>query len=118
MIITIPGECPTSWNEFYSGRHWRIRRNEAERVHQMVRANLDPNMPVYQLPVHIHVRAYFPNKRKQLDPDNIAAKLYIDGLCGWLIADDTAQFVASVTTSSHLDRENHRVEIEITEAAQ
>ena len=115
-LITIPDESPMSWNSLYSGKHWSVRWNEAKRVHKIVRAHLDPEQPVYHLPVNIHIRAYFASISQQLDADNIIGKIYVDGLKGWLIPDDTAGHVASVTTSSHIDRERPRVEIELVEA--
>jgi hypothetical protein len=115
LTLTLPGEKPTSWNEFYSGGHWGKRNKEADRVHLAVRAALDPNHGLFENPVAIIVRAYFANKRTQLDASNIPAKFYEDGLIGWLIVDDTPEYVRSVTTVSLLDRDNPRVEIEIVE---
>ena len=95
--------------------HWSQRSREKDRVHLAVRAALDPNEEMFEGRVHITVSAYFDDGRRFLDPDNLASKLYIDGLCGWLIKDDTSEYVASVTTMTAMDRDRPRVEITIEE---
>lgn len=117
ITLTLEGEQPISWNKMYAGLHWAKRKAEADRVHLAVRVALDPDWPMFVKPVVITVRVYFKNKRIQLDASNIAAKLYEDGLIGWIIQDDSPQYVRSMTTVSLLDRKNPRVEIEITEVS-
>lgn len=114
-ILTLLDEQPISWNKMYSGQHWSKRKEEVDRVHLAVRGEIDPNWPMFDMPVHITVTAYFKNKSVQLDASNVAAKLYEDGLIDWLIEDDSPQYVRSMTTVSLLDRDNPRVEIEIKE---
>lgn len=109
--IILHGERPISWNKFYSGNHWTVRREEADRVHMLMRAAIDPTADQYRSPVHIHIIVYFD--RRPMDADNIAAKLYIDGLKPWLIRDDTPECVRSVTTSSRIDKVAPRIEIHI-----
>lgn len=109
--IVLPGERPQSWNTYYSGAHWSKRQAEVNRVRQVVRAALTGNETPYQQPVEIDIVAYFKNR--PLDPDNIAAKLYIDALKGWLLQDDTPQCVSSVTTTSMVDKANPRLVIVI-----
>lgn len=111
--IILGGERPISWNKFYSGGHWSERAAEAERVHLLMRSAINPNIAAHVVPVHIHVIAYFD--KRPLDADNIAAKLYIDGLKSWLIRDDTPECVRSVTTSSRIDKSFPRVEIHLEE---
>ena len=100
IIITLLDEQPISWNKMYSGLHWAKRRQEANRVHLTVRAALNPDWLMFDKPVAITIRSYFKDKRVQLDASNIAAKLYEDGLIGWLIEDDSPEFVRSMTTIS------------------
>lgn len=114
--LTLEGEQPMSWNKVYAGLHWSDRKAEAERVHLAVRVAIDPNELMFDKLVSITVRAYFKNRRLQLDASNIPAKLYEDGLIGWLIKDDSPKYVRSMTTVSLLDRQNPRIEIEIKEA--
>ena len=119
MKIVLEGERPISWNKFYAGMHWSVRKDEADRVHQLVWATLHEfdDMPyeysnfMFTERVDIHVTVYFKNRPQ--DPDNICSKLYIDGLIGNAIENDTRQFVRKVTVQSEIDKDNPRLEIEI-----
>lgn len=111
--ITLVGERPTSWNTFYAGRHWRVRYDEANRVHAVVRAAMTGNEVPFTNPVNITVTALFNDK--PVDADNVIAKLYIDGLKGWLIKDDNSTYVRSVTTRSSLCRDGAAVIITVEE---
>jgi len=110
--IVIENERPLSWNQLYSGKHWSVRKDEADRVHWLVKANLDPEVKINGL-VDITLIAYFD--KYALDADNISAKFYIDGLVGEWIEDDRRAFVRRVCTQSEIDRDNPRVEIVVTE---
>ena len=111
MKIVLEGERPMSWNKFYSGMHWSARATEADRVHHIVWGATP--LSIFENRVDIHVTAFFKNRPQ--DPDNLCSKLYIDGLIGRVIENDTRQFVRKVTVQSEIDRENPRVEIEINE---
>lgn len=131
MTIILKGEQPQSWNRIYSGRHWRHRADEAKRVHALVadahnfqyldasemfaRSKSGNTIPT-PASVDITITAFF--KGRQLDADNIASKFYIDGLKGWLIKDDSPEYVRSVTTRSMVDKLSPRVEIEIREVVE
>lgn len=58
----------------------------------------DMEVTMYEKRVHIIVNAYY--KGRECDPDNVCAKLIIDGLKGTVIKDDTSQYIASVTTTA------------------
>ena len=111
MKIILEGERPWSWNKMYAGVHWSERKKEADRVHMLIKAWLADSWLPFKGRVDITITAYFKNKPQ--DPDNICSKLYIDGLIGNLIEDDTREYVRKVTTISEIDRENPRVEIEV-----
>ena len=117
MKIVLLDERPISWNKFYAGMHWSARKYEADRVHDLVKYTLlaDYEENIWLLPyrVDIHITVYFKNRPQ--DPDNICSKLYIDGLIGNVIENDTRQFVRKVTVQSEIDRENPRLEIKIGE---
>lgn len=116
IILTLEGEQPISWNKMYSGSlHWNERREEAARVHLAVRVALDPDWVMFDKLVEIEMRVYFANRRLQLDWANIPAKIYEDGLIGWLIKNDSPKYVRGGRVLSLLDRQNPRVEIEIRE---
>lgn len=110
--IIIPDERPASLNHFFGRKHWTWRKNEVDRVHQLVRGFINPDDPVFECRVDVEVIAYFESD--PLDSSNIPAKLYEDGLKTWWISDDTIMQVRRVTTESRIDRNNPRVEITLT----
>lgn len=111
--ITIPDERPMSWNTLYSGQHWTVRKEQADRVHLVVRQHINPNHKPFKRKVDIVITVYFKNR--PLDPCNITAKMYIDGLIGWWLVDDNPKYVRSVKTVSLVDKDNPRVVIEAVE---
>lgn len=97
MVITIPARLP-SWNTMYSGTHHTQRTAMKNKWHLLVRAALTGEETLYEAPVRVTVDAYY--KGNACDPDNVCAKLIIDGLKGLVIQDDTSKYIASVTTTS------------------
>ena len=113
ITLILEDERPTSWNKYYSGKHWSARSAEADRVHMLVRSVIDPDWPAFDCLVDIVVTVYFKNNKIRLDASNITAKLYEDGLVPYLLKDDNYNHVRSVKTITLLDRDRPRVEIEI-----
>lgn len=111
MKIVIPDERGPSWNDFYSGGHWKKRKNAKDEARQLVRAYLPPDVTIFKERVDITVTVYFDHHPQ--DPDNICDKLWIDGLCGWVIVDDSMKYIRRTTTEAAIDKENPRVEIEV-----
>lgn len=95
----------------YGGLHWTVRKSEAERVHYLVLSKTSPNTVRFTSKVAVVVTVYFD--KNPLDPDNIPAKLYIDGLKFRIIKDDDPHWVESVKTVSKIDPAYPRVEIEV-----
>jgi Holliday junction resolvase RusA-like endonuclease len=98
--LHLENERPISWNTFYSGTHWSQRKEEADRVHDLVMAAASRSTVISQeiikYPVDIVITVGFD--KRPLDPDNICSKLYIDGLQhAGLIENDTVDHVHSVT---------------------
>jgi len=112
MLIILEDVRPPSWNQFYSGVHWAKRKQMADEAHILTRAALPRDCELFTSPVDITITVYFSGR--PLDCDNIAAKLYIDGLCGHVLQGDSPRYVSSVTTMSLIDKEQPRVEILIT----
>jgi hypothetical protein len=112
LLLVLPGERPLSWNQFYTGRHWAVRKGAKDRVHQLVRAEL-PRVVVdgegFPVPwvVRITVTAYCAGPL--LDADNVCTKLYVDALKGWVIEDDDPTHVECVVPV--VRRGSPRVEI-------
>ena len=99
--LILEGERPVNWNTYYAGSHWSIRDKEAKRVHAIVRAALDPELEPFTGRVSIIITAYVKNK--PMDCDNLAGKLYVDGLKDWWFENDTPDYIESVTTRVEID---------------
>jgi hypothetical protein len=111
IVIEIPGVTLPSWNKFYAGKHWAVRKKLADEWHMLVslhaKAKEDGDKMATE-PVDIEITCHFANKVKLLDADNICSKIAIDGLKGIFIQEDDPDYVKNVTTRSRLDRENPR----------
>jgi hypothetical protein len=117
MTIVLPGLRSPSMNEIYSTPHWSKRNKIAHDIHATVRNRLremgiGPGETCNN-PVTITVVGYFD--KRPLDCSNLAAKIFEDSLKGWLIEDDSPEYVQAVTTISKVDKANPRVEIILTE---
>jgi hypothetical protein len=114
MVITLEDEVPLTWNRLYSGKHWSVRKAEADRVHELVGYAIDLGArPKYNEPVHITVTYYRSDGRTVKDPCNIPAKIYIDALVhAGILDDDTYEHVASVTTRI-IPAENPKLTIQL-----
>lgn len=111
MRIVLENERPLSWNKLYAGKHWSVRKTAADAAHALMRCAVGADAEKFTEPVRIRVTAYF--KSRPLDADNICAKLYIDGLIGRILEDDSPKYVAEVTTVSRVDKQRPRLEIQV-----
>lgn len=103
----------------YSASSYWHRKAFADQIHDQVHdellvRGLKNKKGMFKNKVDIQLKAYF--KSRPIDSDNIPAKLYIDGLKTYLLAEDNPRWVGRVETESVLDRlTDERVEIEIIE---
>jgi hypothetical protein len=116
--IWLEGEVAVSWNKYHGRSHWAKRKSHSDNVHALMMAAIHDQMNgiMIESPVYISITA---TRKRPLDPDNICAKPYIDGLRRALvIQDDTYKHIHSVTVKSRKpDRdEDIGVLIEIWEA--
>lgn len=112
--LILKGERPTSWNKYWAGTHWSVRKQERDRVHATVRAAIDPDKTfIFDNPVKITVSVWFKNR--PLDCFNICTKPYVDALIGWYIEDDSPAFAPITMVASYIDKRRPRLEIEIEE---
>jgi hypothetical protein len=95
--IVIPGRA-IGWQQFYRGKHWAVRAAVAQQIHGLVRAALDPEQPMFTGQIAVTVTAQFVHHL--MDADNICSKVFIDGIKGWWVPDDTPGWIRSVTTIS------------------
>lgn len=114
MKIILQNERPISWNIFYSGKHWSKRAKDTQYFHSLFAGEktLQRNRPVKLVfPVKIIITAYM--SKHLMDPDNICAKVIIDGLKPWLLPDDTYRYIDSVMTKVIKEEKEPRIEIDI-----
>lgn len=114
ITLTIPDHKAISWNVLYEQQHWTKRQELAQTIHNFVVAAIPPGSKWFAKPVDITITAYFKNKLHR-DSDNIASKLYIDGLKYRLIEDDDTRFVRKVTTEAINGAKKDEVIINIKE---
>ena len=117
LTITLPNHKAVSWNALYSSKHWTVRSKLAKRIHQEVfgavfEVVLAPRLLHY--PVDIILTAFYKDKKLR-DSDNLASKVYIDGLKGVLLEDDDYHYVRRVTTEVRVGQKEDKLEISIEE---
>lgn len=124
VILTLMNERPLSWNKIYQGGHWGTRKDEADRVHELVKMSLkemfggDPVPKVwFTHRVDIIVTTFFKKDpvHRPLDSDNIGTKFYVDGLKKLLIKDDNMKYVRSTQSFVYPTEDRQRVVIEVRE---
>jgi len=114
VILTIPRALP-SWNQFYAGVHWAQRRKLATLWHALVAEQVRGvgKLPPFSSPVNIIVTRY---GSPAIDPDNICAKLAIDGLVrARVLWDDGPMYVDGVTLYSRKSK-TRWTQIEVRES--
>lgn len=111
--IVLENQRAIGWNGLYAGKHWVERSGLKQQTYGELLQAKGRYRRLGKKPLNTRVKititAYFVNS--PLDPDNIAAKFYIDALKGWLLIDDTQQYISSVTTQSIVNKTENRVEI-------
>lgn len=108
MVLVLNNEEPVSYNRLLR-LNPHARNREAQTRKLLVREALPAQYSLYEVQVDIAIIAYF--KKQMQDNCNITAKLYIDGLLGLVIVDDSPRYVRSVMTISRHDPDRPRVEI-------
>ncbi len=111
--LRLDGEQTDSWNTYYSGVHYRERKKEADRVHELVVNALRGCSEQFASQVDIRVSVYRGTLHR-FDSDNIFVKPYIDGLVrGGLLIDDDYRHVRWVSTCIFIDKADPRTIIEV-----
>jgi len=110
--IEIPEHKAVSWNSLYSQGHWTERKKLADQIHEYVWA-YTPDVKKIKGKVDIAITAYYKDKRRH-DSDNVASKLYIDGLVkAGILEDDDTRYVGKVTTEAIIGADEDKVVIQI-----
>jgi len=104
--ITLPDKVP-SWNKMYAGVHWAARKKEADDWHNLIFFKCkELKIPKYK---SADITIISTSKRP-LDPDNICAKLIIDGLVhAGVLPDDSYKYVESVLLMSTKGKEEETI---------
>lgn len=101
-----------SLNKIYAGKSWHKRSREANEYHKLVKFKLmEQRIPkkIFRKPVRIE---FFWNSMLDLDNHGYLTKLIIDGLKGYLIANDSKKYVRKITHAYWL---GNGVKIKISE---
>lgn len=88
-------------NSYYSGKHWSIRKRDADYFHKIVRVALKKShiRPVlFSSPVYMY---FYFNDRLDCSNHAVYVKLIEDALKGYLIADDSRKFVKGIWVTFH-----------------
>ena len=86
-----------SLNSIYGGLHWSKRQRQSQKIHEIVKLSMQSqNIPkkTFKKPVNIIFKWH---SKLDLDNHGYIAKLIIDSLKGYLIFDDTAKYISSIT---------------------
>ncbi len=91
-----------SWNKFYAGKHWAVRKKLADEWHEDVMyALMEAKIPRKLLMKEKAIISIEAVMSKPVDPDNICSKLIIDPMVKYgLLKDDNNKYVFSVTLLS------------------
>lgn len=88
-------------NAYYAGKHWAVRKKDADYWHNMVRACMDRQgvrKRPFEKPVVILL---FWNDRLDVDNHSIMGKMIVDAMKGRLLQNDSKKWVRSVTHTFH-----------------
>ena len=115
FVIPLKIDGKLGLNSLYStNKHWAKRKNEADIVHFVVKgALIAGKVPrvLYDSPVTVEL-SY--NSRLDIDNHGYVAKLIIDGLKGYLIADDSKKYVTKLT-QQYWSGQGVKVKIDVME---
>ena len=103
----------SKWSEFgdnayYRGKHWSVRKQDADYWHQMMLIEAPWSKPPLENPVRI---SFYWNDNMDLDNHSIWAKMLTDGMKGRIIKDDNRKCVKEITHKFH-DEDVIKIEVE------
>ena len=88
-------------NAYYAGKHWAVRKKDADYWHDMVRACMDRQglrRRPFERPVVVHI---YWNDKLDVDNHSIMGKMIVDAMKGRLLQNDSKKWVRSVTHTFH-----------------
>lgn len=116
MKITVCDIPPSNNKYMGNSKNFNVYRREKERWHWLIKAALTkvkkPREPYEYAAVHIMY--YFKDKRRR-DPDNYSGKMILDPLVReGILKDDSFDNIILTVSKMGVDKNNPRVEIEVT----
>lgn len=99
-------------NKIYAGIHWAKRKKQADEIHMLVWSELRrQKIPkkIFEKPVVITI---IYNSNLDIDNHGYLTKMLIDGLKGYLIADDDKSHVIEIRQKIHSVKNIVKIEIE------
>lgn len=98
----------TEWNRryglnaYYTGKHWSVRKKDAEYWHYLVRCELRNQMPKRMVPLRSPmVITFYWNDNLDLSNHAVMAKMIEDALKGVIIEDDSRKHVKGIEHYFH-----------------
>lgn len=88
-------------NAYYAGKHWSIRKQDAEYWHLLTRSAMNRQeirVRPFEKPVEI---SFLWNDRLDIDNHAIMGKMIVDAMKGRLINDDSRRFVKGIYHGFH-----------------
>lgn len=99
-------------NAYYAGKHWSVRKRDAEYWHWLVRAAME-DQNVRRVPFKKPVIVIFHwNDRLDIDNHAVMGKMIVDAMKGRIIEDDNRRWVKGVC---HYFHDEDYISIEVRE---
>lgn len=97
-------------NKLYSGKHWSLRKREADEIHIAVKSVIKKMKCIipFQNPVEIIFKY---NSRLDCSNHGYLNKMIEDALKGYILVDDNKKYVKRIITEFQSETENIIVEI-------
>ena len=115
MRIVIDDFKLPSWNIFYAGKHWHVRKQKADELHQLISYHCYQNkiMGPIKNKVKIHFEIHYKDKRRH-DPDNACIKPLIDGLVLiGILKDDSTKEISEIKIKMKVSQKTNQVIMDI-----
>ena len=99
-------------NAYYAGKHWSVRKRDADYWHRMVRAHMD-EQDVRRIPFKRPVIITFHwNDRLDIDNHAVMGKMIVDAMMGRVIEADSRRWVKGVC---HYFHDEDYISVEVRE---
>ena len=88
-------------NAYYAGKHWAVRKKDADYWHNMVRACMDRQgvrKRPFEKPVVVHI---WWNDKLDIDNHSIMGKMIVDAMKGRLLQNDSRKWLKGVAHEFH-----------------